>query len=105
MKSTDKAEQSALSNLPPGAQYPKKRHDVSARVIEGEMVVLDRGHGQIHQFNQTASFIWERCDGQRTLHDIARQLVENFAVDFSTALCDVTKVIGELEKLNLLERG
>ena len=83
--------------------HPKKRNDVNARLVDLEIVVLDRQHGSIHQLNQTASFVWEQCDGESTLEKIANRLTEAFAVDFSTAMSDVRKVIQQLNDIGLLE--
>jgi Coenzyme PQQ synthesis protein D (PqqD) len=65
--------------------------------------VLDQQAGVIHQLNATASFIWERCDGQSTLTDIVQQLAHAFEVDPQVASCDVNAMIRQLEALNLLE--
>ena len=83
--------------------YPRRRSDVRVRVIEGETVVLDRQGGLIHQLNRTASYIWERCDGQFTLADIAHQLAEGFEVETTTAVADVAAIVEQLRQLNLLE--
>lgn len=82
---------------------PKRRTNVSSRTIEGETVVLDRSNEQIHQLNQTASYIWERCDGASTLQAIAQQLAETFAVDGETATRDVSGVVAQFHTLHLLE--
>jgi hypothetical protein len=82
---------------------PKRRTNVSSRTVEGETVVLDRSNEQIHQLNQTASYIWERCDGVRTLQAIAQQLAESFAIDGETAARDVTTVVAQFHTLHLLE--
>jgi hypothetical protein len=73
------------------------------RIIEGETVVLDRHGGLIHQFNQTASYIWERCDGTSTAAEIAQQLAEAFDVHPKTAADDVAAIMRKLQELNLLE--
>ena len=75
---------------------------MSMRIIEGETVVLDRHGGLIHQFNQTASYIWERCDGKSTVAEIARQLNEGFDVHPTTAADDVVVIVRRLQELNLL---
>jgi len=83
--------------------YPRRRTDVNSRVVEEETVVLDRQHDFIHQLNRTATYIWERCNGEASLEDIATQLAETFAVEYETALDDVVRVIRDLQHLQLLE--
>ena len=96
---------SSSNSLSPvmAAHYRKRRSDVCTRVVEGEMVVLDRQVGLIHQLNQTASYIWERCDGICTMAAITYQLAEAFDVDRETAAKDVEAIVSQLEELNLLE--
>jgi hypothetical protein len=84
-------------------RYPKRRSDVQARLIEGEMVVLDRKAELVHQLNQTATYIWERLDGKTPLEAIARTLVDSFDVDLKSAESDVTKTTEQFGRLNLLE--
>jgi hypothetical protein len=83
--------------------HPKRRSDVSVRVIEGETVVFDRQAGRVHQLNQTASYIWERCDGTCRVMDLTHQLTQDFDVDRTTAANDVAAIILQLQGLNLLE--
>jgi hypothetical protein len=82
---------------------PKRRSDVNDRFVEGEVVVLDRQAGLIHQLNQTASYIWDRCNGQLTVAEIADQLALTFDVDFRTAAEDVVAVIRQFQNQRLLE--
>ena len=67
------------------------------------MVVLDRTSDLVHQLNQTASFIWERCDGRSTARDIADQMVAAFDVDRATAETSVVATLRQLETLGLLD--
>jgi hypothetical protein len=83
--------------------YLKRRSDVNTRMVEGEIVVLDRQKGLIHQLNQTATYIWERCDGQATVEDLAAQLAEAFDVASETASKDVVRVVRQFQDLQLLE--
>ena len=86
-------------------ERPKRRSDVNSRLIDGETVVLDRSANRIHQLNQTASFIWDRCDGARSAREIADQLVEAFEVDRQTAETSVKMTLQQFEQLGLLDRG
>jgi PqqD family protein of HPr-rel-A system len=82
---------------------PKKRDDVSARVIAGETVVLDRDGGRVHQLNATASYVWERCDGRASAAEIARDLAEKYDVEPDRAADDVASLVGQFQELGLLE--
>jgi PqqD family protein of HPr-rel-A system len=97
----------ASESFPPqmraNGDRPRRRSDVSVRLIEGETVVFDRRAGLIHQLNQTATYIWERCDGTCTVPGLARQLSEDFDVDPAMAEKDVVAIIAQLQKLNLLQ--
>jgi coenzyme PQQ synthesis protein D (PqqD) len=94
---------SALSQVSPAAEHrPQRRSDLTVRIVDGETVILDRRNGLIHQLNRTASFVWERCDGSYTTDKLATRLVETFEVDPQTAANNVTKLIEQLQKLNLL---
>ena len=88
---------------PESLSYPKKRNDVNARSVDLEIVVLDRHNGSIHQLNQTASFVWEQCDGESSLEEIAARMAEAFEVDFSTAMSDVRNMIQQLHDIGLLK--
>jgi Coenzyme PQQ synthesis protein D (PqqD) len=87
------------------ARSPRRRADVQARGLEGEMVLLDVARQLIHQLNPTASFIWTRCDGDRSLAEIAAQVADMFGVDPETAIRDVTKTVAHFRALQLLEAG
>jgi len=82
---------------------PKQRDDLTIRTVDGETVVLDRQGGLVHQFNVTASFIWQHCDGKTTIDEMANDLVERYQVDFETALQNVGEIVKQLYDLGLLE--
>ena len=81
---------------------PKQRADVRSRRIDGETVVLDRREEFIHQFNRTASYIWEHCDGRHTTEEISSALCAEFEVDFPTAEKDVLFTVEQLRRAKLL---
>ena len=90
--------------IPPMAEnFPKQRSDLSVRVVENETVVLDRRGAQIHQLNQTATYIWDWCDGKSTVWKIANGFAADFEVDPKTAAKDVAAIVWQLQRLNLLE--
>jgi hypothetical protein len=67
------------------------------------MVLLDRGRQLVHQLNETASYIWERCDGRHSIVAIAGGLSAAFDVDAYTAERDVAVTVRQLEDAGLVE--
>ena len=99
----------AQQTLPPGGapplqadKRPNRHHDLQVRVVDGETLILDWAAGFIHRLNPTASYIWERCDGQSTLAGIAHHLAEAFDVPGKTAAADVATTVEQLYRSNLL---
>ena len=82
--------------------YYNRRTDVKVQHVDGETLVLDDKNELIHQLNQTASFVWNLCDGRTSTTQIVRSLVNQFDVDESVAAQDVPVIIEKLRELNLL---
>ena len=92
-------------SLPPQMtkHRPNRRSDVRVREVGGETLIFDPQGSLIHQLNHTASYIWERCNGQSTLREITHQVVEAFDVDAQIAAAELTALIRQFHQLNLLE--
>ena len=78
------------------------RANLATRVIEGEVVILDKQTGRIHQLNSTASFVWTRLDSGTPLATIVSELVRDFEVEEDRARADVADVAAELVRLELV---
>lgn len=107
---SDSVNDAILVNLMPQAVTSSKlnelrlrrRKGVQSRLVEGELIILDRDRDLIHQFNKTATFIWEHCDGQQSAAEIANAVCENFEVDESTAIKEVIETLERLRDLQLI---
>ena len=80
----------------------KIRPDLNERTFEGETLILDRINGQIHHLNSTASYVWKQCDGSST-RVIAEKLAQAFQIDLASAEKDVSALLSEMTRMNLLE--
>jgi hypothetical protein len=80
----------------------KRLQDVIVRDVDREVLLLDLESNQIHQLNQTASFIWRSCDEAPSTEEIAKLLVQEFDVEEHVALRDVIETLGRLRALNLI---
>lgn len=81
---------------------PRVRSGLTARVVNGETVVLDRGGLKVHQFNTTASDIWTLCTGAFTEAEIAKRVADAYDVEPAQAARDVTVLVGQFRELGLL---
>ena len=80
----------------------QQRPGLTVRIVDGEVVILDRDAEKIHQLNSTASFVWNRLESTSDVAQIARELSGEFDVEVDAALVDVRRIVGELQKLRLL---
>jgi PqqD family protein of HPr-rel-A system len=70
--------------------------------VDGDLVILDRTRGYVHQLNATASHIWSACDGRHSVDEIAATLEASFN-DAPQDLRDaVVNTLSDFDKLGLL---
>jgi len=83
--------------------YPRRRSDVTTREINGEILILDRQNEKLHQLNNTAGYVWMRCDGNSSITDIASSMANEYGIDLPRVSQDVETILSQLVDLNLLE--
>ncbi|CAK0742331.1 pyrroloquinoline quinone biosynthesis protein D [Gammaproteobacteria bacterium] len=82
---------------------------VVARKIEGEVIIvpLIAGVGDaddaLYTMNPTGQAIWERLDGQRTLHAVATTLADEFDAPLPELETDVLGFVSELTNRGILQ--
>jgi len=54
--------------------------------------------GMMHQLNLVGGLIWQRCDGTRSLTEIADELGREFDVDKAEVASDVVDFVADLKK-------
>ena len=82
----------------------KRREGLILRKVQQDLLLLDTEFNQIHQLNETASFIWENWEQVPDPVEIARLLAQKFDVEEQVVLNDVSAIVGRLQELNLLVR-
>jgi hypothetical protein len=82
-------------------KYPRPALDTRVRRVGGRLLVA-RGNDAF-ELSDVAGFIWERCDGSRTVGDIAIEVVESYDVEPQVATDDMREIIQELESKGFLE--
>ncbi|VAW98051.1 hypothetical protein MNBD_GAMMA23-2265 [hydrothermal vent metagenome] len=78
------------------------RANLSTQQIDGELVILDKDNGQIHQLNSVASFIWQKMEVGLDIDAIVQKLIQFYEIDATLAKADLDKVLQQFKDLKLL---
>ncbi len=81
---------------------PRRQDHLIKHRMDDEILLYDPAIDRTHRLNTSATMIWEQCDGEHTLEDIAHTLTERFEVEFKTALNDTQTVVEQLGQEQLL---
>ena len=82
----------------------KRRQAEVLKALETDEDVEDTGtvilllSGMMHQLNLIGGMIWEQCDGQKTLADIAGELANEFSVEKAEVESDVAEFVADLKE-------
>lgn len=85
----------------------QQNNNCVAKEVDDEIVIVPVQDNlaemdYLYTLNETAAFIWEHLDGQRTLDEIAHIMTNSFDVEYDTAAKDVLKTITEIEEFVIL---
>jgi hypothetical protein len=80
----------------------KQRPDLAIEDADGELIILDKTAGKVHQLNLTASFVWNCMSEGLAIDEIARKLAEAFDIEQESALSDVRAAIVSFKDLALV---
>jgi len=75
---------------------------VTAREIDGEMLLYDPASRRTHFLNRTAAWIWKQMEAGTDPAELARMLGERFEVAEEEARRDVEDVLAALGERGLL---
>ena len=78
-----------------------RKDDLVVKGLNDEVLVYDLKRDKAHSLNASAAFIWKKCNGRRTVAEVAQALSKEFNVppDEQT----VWLALDQLSKFNLLE--
>ena len=80
----------------------KPRTDLAVEDADGELIVLDKDAGKVHQLNRSAALVWQGLSEGLATDEIAVKLTNAFDVEHENAVSDVQTSITELRELGLL---
>ena len=82
---------------------PRRKTDYRLEQLDGEMVLYHPSETKVLYFNQTASLIWQLCDGERTAADMIRLLSESYPESAGEIASDVHSTLQQFEEQGCVE--
>ena len=77
---------------------PQRNPDYRLETIDGELLLFHPQRAKIMYCNQTASLIWQLCDGQHTAQEIIDLLVDAFPEAAAAIPDDVESTLDEFRQ-------
>ena len=81
---------------------PVQNKEAIWRRIGDTIVVIKEDGLSSHVLNKTAAFIWELCDGNLDMEEIAAKIHQHFDVSLDNAQADVRSIIEELTTAGII---
>ncbi len=82
---------------------PRRRDDLRASELDGEVVLFDPPSEKTYHFNATAYAVWQQCEGAVTVAQMAHRLTDRYDVDYDTALDHVEQLVALFAESQLLQ--
>ncbi|MBV8878517.1 MAG: PqqD family protein [Planctomycetaceae bacterium] len=73
--------------------------------IQGQAVVVVPARRELHELDETATFLWRELAKARTTADLAAALCAEFEVEADVAEADVRAFVRSLEEKGLVHRA
>jgi hypothetical protein len=82
-------------------KYPQKVFNVRWNVVQRKSALVL--NNQAYEIDEVGLSIWELCDGNHSVEEIAELLTQEYDVEYTRALEDCQEFIGNLMDWSLLQ--
>jgi hypothetical protein len=82
--------------------YIARSHEIAARVLDGEMMIMSARDSTLFNLNEVGTIIWQAADGAAMLEDIVTDICLEYEVDPAEALKDADAFVRELAEHGIL---
>lgn len=66
------------------------------------IILTKENKEKILRLNKTARFIWENCDGKKTVQEVVKNLCLKFAVEEARAMDETVKLLNQMKGMQLI---
>ncbi|MGB0647416.1 MAG: PqqD family protein [Bradymonadia bacterium] len=79
---------------------------ISARIVDGQLIILRPGNDELLRFNAVASYVWSVIEKEpASLEALVKMIVEEFEVEADTARADLEAFLSEMITQDLVVSG
>ncbi len=82
---------------------PQRKPDYRLELLDNELLLYHPTDTKIFYFNQTASLIWQLCDGQHSVKEIIELLNDAYPESIDTISADVATTLQQFEEHGCIE--
>lgn len=83
--------------------YIARSSAIAARMLAGEMMVMNTSDSTFFTLNEVATAIWQAADGQTPLAEIVRtRICEDFDIEPTQAQADAEQFVADLSQHGIL---
>ena len=82
---------------------PRRKPDFRLELLDNEMLLYHPAETKILHFNQTASLIWQLCDGERTAAEMISLLSESYPESAGEVTADVQSTLQQFAEQGCIE--
>jgi hypothetical protein len=82
---------------------PTRSADATLQRVGTEAILYDRRNGRAHVINNSAARIWELCDGQANVEQIAGAFAAVYAMPAAEVYDDVLAILATFRELRVLD--
>lgn len=85
------------------ATRPRPLDTLEGKDLVDEYIFYDAKGEEVHVLNGIAREIYLLCDGERSVEDLVKNIVDRYEVDEETANRDISDLLQQLIDLQLIE--
>ena len=80
----------------------RKNPDITWKEVDGEIVLLNPKTGNCFGLQAVGASFWELADGSRSLDEIIRSLLGEYAVEETTLTDDIRELVAKMTEKKLI---
>ncbi len=84
------------------SKFFRKNPDIIWKEVDGEIVLLNPKTGSCFGLQAVGASFWELADGSRSLDEIIRSLLEEYAVEETTLTDDIRELVAKMTEKKLI---